>query len=172
MERAALFTVVVLAGILYFHRLSDVPVHVSTDEAKFAVQAHSLATTGPDMRGNLLPVFVLIVDPLLPAERSVAWWQPVLFYAMAGVYLVADVSAGSTRIPVRALAVLNGWLVWERSQYLEAEAASRRDIASGSVLILSAGNPRLSRLDDDGWSVATIVRDATGEPAAAILRKR
>ncbi len=112
MERAALFTVVVLAGILYFHRLSDVPVYVSTDEAKFAVQAHSLATTGRDMRGNLLPMFVLIVDPLLPAERSVAWWQPVLFYAMAGVYLVADVSAWSTRIPVTALAVLNVWLVF------------------------------------------------------------
>ncbi len=111
-ERAALFTVVVLAGLLYFHRLSDVPVYVSTDEAKFAVQAHSLATTGRDMRGNLLPLFVLIVDPLLPAERSVAWWQPVLFYAMAGVYLVADVSAWSTRIPVAALAVLNVWLVF------------------------------------------------------------
>ena len=112
MERAALAAVVVLAGVLYFHRLSDVPVYVSTDEAKFAVQAHSLATTGRDMRGNLLPIFVLIVDPLLPNERSVAWWQPILFYAMAGVYLVADVSAWSTRVPVTALAVLNVGLVF------------------------------------------------------------
>jgi 4-amino-4-deoxy-L-arabinose transferase-like glycosyltransferase len=112
MERAAVLTVVALAGILYFHRLADVPVYVSTDEAKFAVQAHAIATTGRDMRGNLLPIFVLIVDPLLPAEHSVAWWQPVLFYAMAGVYLVADVSAWSTRIPVTALAVLNVWLVF------------------------------------------------------------
>ena len=62
--------------------------------------------------------------------------------------------------------------LWERSQYLEVEAASRSDIASGSPLIMSAGNPRLSRLDGDGWSVATIVRTPAGEPAAAILRKR
>ena len=62
--------------------------------------------------------------------------------------------------------------LWERSQYLEADAASRSDIASGSVLILSAVNPRLSGLESGGWSVATIVRDAAGEPAAAILRKR
>ena len=111
-ERAALVSVVLLAGALYFHRLGDVPVYISTDEAKFAVQAHSLATTGRDMRGNLLPVFVLIVDPLLPAEHSVAWWQPALFYAMAAVYRVADVSEWSTRIPVTTLAVLNVWLVF------------------------------------------------------------
>ena len=101
MERVALITVVVLAGILYFHRLDDVPVYVSTDEAKFAVQAHSLATTGRDMRGNLLPIFVLIVDPLLPAERSVAWWQPVLFYATAlSLALLGDHATASL------------WLAW------------------------------------------------------------
>jgi len=127
---AALAFVLLSSGALYFHRLDQVPVYVSTDEAKLAVQAHSLATTGRDLRGNRLPVFLLIVDPLLPEQQSVAWWQPVLFYATAGVFRFADVSAGSTRIPVVTLALLNIGLIyvvalqWLRSQPLALFAAA------------------------------------------------
>ena len=127
---AALALVLLSSGALYFHRLGDVPVYVSTDEAKLAVQAHSLATTGRDLRGNRLPLFVLIVDPLVTDERSVAWWQPALFYATAGVFRVADVSAGSTRIPVATLALLNIGLIyvvavqWLRSKPLALFSAA------------------------------------------------
>mgnify|MGYP003353173214 CR=1 FL=1 len=45
-----------ITALVYLHRLGDSPVHVSTDEAKLAAQAHALATTGSDMlgHGNLL----------------------------------------------------------------------------------------------------------------------
>ncbi|HEX8030834.1 MAG TPA: glycosyltransferase family 39 protein [Vicinamibacterales bacterium] len=127
---AAIALVLLLSGALYFHRLAEVPVYVSTDEAKLAVQAHSLATTGRDLRGNRLPVFVLIVDPLLPEQHSVAWWQPALFYSTAGMFKLADVSAWSTRVPVATLALLNVFLIyvvasrWLASRPLALFAAS------------------------------------------------
>jgi len=127
---AAIALVLLFSGALYFHRLGEVPVYVSTDEAKLAVQAHSLATTGRDLRGNRLPVFLLIVDPLVPDEHSVAWWQPFLFYVTAGVFRVVDVSAGSTRIAVATLALLNIGLIylvalqWLRSKPLALFAAA------------------------------------------------
>ena len=127
---AAITLVLLSSAALYFHRLGEVPVYVSTDEAKLAVQAHSLATTGRDLRGNRFPVFLQIVDPLVTDEQSVAWWQPVLFYATAGVFRVVDVSAGSTRIPVATLAVLNIGLIylvavqWLRSKPLALFSAA------------------------------------------------
>ena len=102
----------VVAALIYLHRLGDSPVHVSTDEAKLAAQAHALATTGSDMRGNRFPLFVLIVDPLLPQEHSVAWWQPALFYTTAAVYKVAGVSEWTTRLPVVLLSIVNVWLAY------------------------------------------------------------
>lgn len=110
--RLAMAVLLAATAALYLYRLGDAPVHVSMDEAKLAAQAHSLATTGRDMRGNAFPLFVLIVDPLLPEQHSVAWWQPALFYTTAAVYRVAGVSEWSTRLPVALLSVLNVWLAY------------------------------------------------------------
>jgi 4-amino-4-deoxy-L-arabinose transferase-like glycosyltransferase len=110
--RVAVLTVVMFAALLHFYRLDQVPVYVSTDEARFAVQAHSIATTGRDLRGNRLPMFVLIVDPFRPKEHSPAWWQPTLFYALAATYQFTGVSEWSTRLPIAILAVLNVWLMF------------------------------------------------------------
>ena len=112
MSRVGIITVVVFAALLHFYRLDQVPVYVSTDEARFAVQAHSLATTGRDLRGNRLPMFVLVVDPFLPKEQSPAWWQPTLFYAMAATFRLTGVSEWATRLPIASLAVINVWLMF------------------------------------------------------------
>jgi len=42
----ALARVLLLAGVLHLHRLGDTPINISTDEARFAVQAHAIAPTG------------------------------------------------------------------------------------------------------------------------------
>ena len=112
LARVAMAGLLVVTALIYLHRLDDSPVHVSTDEAKLAAQAHALATTGSDMRGNRFPLFVLIVDPLLPQEHSVAWWQPALFYTTAAVYKVAGVSEWTTRLPVVLLSMVNVWLAY------------------------------------------------------------
>jgi 4-amino-4-deoxy-L-arabinose transferase-like glycosyltransferase len=112
LTRISVIAVVICAALLHFYRLDEVPVYISTDEARFAVQAHSIATTGRDLRGNRLPMFVLIVDPFLPKEQSPAWWQPTLFYALAATFQFTGVSEWSTRAPIAILAVINVWLMF------------------------------------------------------------
>ena len=107
----ALAGVLLLAGVLYLHRLGDAPINISTFEARFAVQAHAIASTGRDLHGNRMPLFFLIADPLIANHSSVAWWQPDLFYLMAGVFTFMPVSEGAARLPIACLAVLNIWLV-------------------------------------------------------------
>lgn len=111
-NRVSIVAVLIATAALYLYRLDSAPVYISTDEAKLAAQAHSLATTGRDMLGRAFPLFINLVDPLNPTEYSVAWWQPTLFYTTAGVYRVAGVSELTTRLPVVALAVLNVWLIY------------------------------------------------------------
>lgn len=108
----ALAVVLLLAGTLYLHRLGEAPINVTTDEARFAVQAHALATTGSDSRGNHLPLFFLITDPLIANHSSVAWWQPQLFYLMAGSFRLQPVSEFSARLPIALVALLNVWLIY------------------------------------------------------------
>lgn len=109
---AALAAVVLVAAVLYFRGLETAPINVSTDEARFAVQAHALATTGRDVHGNRLPLFFLITNPLIANHSSVAWWQPTLFYMLAGVYRVVPLSAASTRLPIVCLALVNLVLIF------------------------------------------------------------
>ena len=50
--RVALAAVLLLASVLYLKALGEAPVNISVDEARLAVQAQSIATTGRDMNGN------------------------------------------------------------------------------------------------------------------------
>jgi len=95
-----------------FWRLGDAPVNVGVDEARFAVRAHSIATTGRDLEGTRLPLYFHIGNPLIPDEASNTWWQPMLFYMTAAVFRVVPLSQQSVRIPIACLAVLNVWLVY------------------------------------------------------------
>ncbi len=108
----AMALVLLLAGALYLGRLGDAPINMTTDEARFAVQAHTLAETGSDSRGNRLPLFFLITDPLIANHTSVAWWQPQLFYLMAGSFSILPVSEFAARLPIALIALLNIWLIY------------------------------------------------------------
>lgn len=109
---AAMALVLLVAGTLYLSRLGDAPINMTTDEARFAVQAHALAETGSDSRGNRLPLFFLITDPLIANHTSVAWWQPQLFYLMAGSFSLLPVSEFSARLPIALIALLNICLIY------------------------------------------------------------
>lgn len=131
--RAALCTLLAGTATIYFWRLADSPVYVSTDEARFAVQAAPLSTTGRDLHGVRLPVFFLISDPLIANNSSVAWWQPAVFYLVALSFRVAGVSTWSTRAPVASLAVLNVALMY----FLSRRIFGRRSWALVAALLLA-----------------------------------
>ena len=66
--------------------LGRAPVYFGGDEAHFAVVGHSLATTGRNLNGDFLPLFINLADPAsdqgaLPWGNT--WYQPLLFYLVA-----------------------------------------------------------------------------------------
>src|SRR5689334_2468822 len=66
---------VVIAALLYGRRLEYAPPHVEIDEVLIAIDAHAIATTGRDLRGELLPLYSQT------AEHS--WYQPLVIYLTA-----------------------------------------------------------------------------------------
>jgi 4-amino-4-deoxy-L-arabinose transferase-like glycosyltransferase len=91
---------VVTAGLLYAARLGDVPVYLMHDEAQGALQAQSIATTGRDLSGRLLPLY--FTEPEFPPGRD-----PALIYVTAlGLKLLPFNEAG-VRTPTALIAVLN-----------------------------------------------------------------
>jgi 4-amino-4-deoxy-L-arabinose transferase-like glycosyltransferase len=100
---------------LYTHRLGDSPAYINLDEAHFANHAYSLATTGRDLNGNRLPLFISLEDPL--GDRPVlawgtTWYHPIGFYAIASFLTVAPLSEEVIRLPIALIGVLNIVLIY------------------------------------------------------------
>lgn len=107
----ALSAVLLLGSILYLGALGKAPIHISSDEARFGTQAQSIATTGRDLTGTRTPLFFHITNPLTPPESSLRWWQPLLFYLIAGVLWLVPISEWSVRLPIASLAILDIFLI-------------------------------------------------------------
>ena len=132
---------VVLAGTcaLYFRALDSLPVVVAVDEARFALHGHSIATRGTDLAGNRWPLFFHITDPLNPtATDSETWWQPVLFYLVAGVFRFAEPAAWALRLPTTLLAVVNVILIYLVARKLFSNRWYA--VAAAGVLALTPGH--------------------------------
>src|SRR5437879_5993519 len=108
----ALAGVLFLAGCVYLRELDRAPVYIGWDEARFALQGHSIATTGRDLNGHQTPLFFHNTDPLIPNNSSRIWWQPVLIYLIAVVLRIAPLAEWSVRVPIAALAILDVALMY------------------------------------------------------------
>jgi 4-amino-4-deoxy-L-arabinose transferase-like glycosyltransferase len=120
--RAALAGVLLFASFFYLRALDGVPVYIGWDEARFALQGHSIASTGRDLNGHRTPLFFHNTDPLIPNNSSQIWWQPVLIYLIAGVLRFAPLSEWSVRLPIAALAILNVALMYAIARRLFSNA--------------------------------------------------
>jgi hypothetical protein len=98
-----------LLGAPYFVDLANTPVYFGGDEAHFAVGGHAIATTGRNLSGELLPVFVNLADPLGGKSQAWGdtWYQPFLFYLVAIVLKVLPFTEAVIRLP---MAVVGGML--------------------------------------------------------------
>lgn len=150
--RRRLWTVAALLAIvsavaLYTHRLGDSPAYINLDEAHFANHAYSLATTGRDLNGNLLPLFISLEDLL--GDRAVmawgtTWYHPVGFYAIASVLTVAPLSEWSIRLPIALIGVLNIVLMYlVARQYFGARMIA---VAASVILAMTPAHFILSRM--------------------------
>ena len=148
------------------------PAYVGLDEAHFANHAHSLATTGRDLNGARLPLFISLEDPL--GDRPVlawgtTWYHPVGFYLIASALTVAPLSEWAIRLPIVLIGLLDIVLInlvayrWYGDRWAALGAAG--------LLAMSPAHFLLSRLALDyllplpfalGWLLAltTLMRRA------------
>jgi 4-amino-4-deoxy-L-arabinose transferase-like glycosyltransferase len=108
MRRLTLLLVAVVTTVaawLYATGLGDVPPYLMHDESKFALQSMSIATTGRDLTGRLLPVF--FTEPEFPAGRD-----PAVIYLTAAALTWLPVSEASVRLPIALLGVVNVLLMF------------------------------------------------------------
>jgi len=97
--------VTTMATLLYATRLGDAPAYLMHDESKFALQAISIASSGRDLTGRLLPVF--FTEPEFPAGRD-----PAVIYLTAAALTWLPVSEANVRLPIALVGVLNIVLVF------------------------------------------------------------
>jgi 4-amino-4-deoxy-L-arabinose transferase-like glycosyltransferase len=127
----AMCAVVIATCAIYLHSLDSVPLVVTVDEARFALHANALVTTGADLAGNRWPVFFHITDPLDPVARnSIVWWQPALFYLVAGVFRFSGPSEWALRLPTTILAIVNVILIY---------FVARKLFSNGWYAVIAAG---------------------------------
>lgn len=107
MSRSTLIAVMVLAAVtalVYGYRLSDSPIYLTPDEIVIGLDAHTLATTGHDLRGRLLPVYFQIEEFRVAGK---IWYQPAIMYLTAAVLQVAPLTAAAIRTPAVLVGVVD-----------------------------------------------------------------
>ena len=92
---AALVVVAAMAAI-YSWRLHDSPVYLTADEIIIGLDAHSIATTGHDLRGRWLPLYFQIDEFRV---KGTIWYQPAIMYFTALVLKFAPLTEWSIRLP-------------------------------------------------------------------------
>jgi 4-amino-4-deoxy-L-arabinose transferase-like glycosyltransferase len=155
------------AAALYGHRLGEVPPYAGLDEAHFAVHAHSLATTGRDLNGSLLPLFVNLEDPLGDRPQlawGATWYHPLGFYLIAAALTVLPMDEWAIRLPFVLIGLLNVILIYATARRWYGDRWV--GLTAAALLLLSPAHFILSRLALDyllplpftlGWLLALIV---------------
>ena len=133
--RAIAPTVLLLAIVagcasLYFYRLDFAPPNIQIDEAIIAINAHSIATTGRDLRGELLPLYSQTADH--------SWYQPLVIYLTAIALKFSPLSEWSVRVPAVVMSVLGVALM-----FLVVRRATRSLFLAGAGAAMLALTPAL-----------------------------
>ena len=76
----------IASALVYTYQLDRVPAYLTLDEAHFSVHAASLAQTGRNLNGDLLPPLISLDDP--EGEPMDLPWGST-YYLPFGMYLIA-----------------------------------------------------------------------------------
>lgn len=128
---------------LYVVDLEHTPVYFGGDEAHFAVHGYALATTGRDLNGTTLPLFVNLWDPqgdMALQEKFPAWYQPLLFYFIAFALKLLPLSEVSVRLPT---AIIGGLLSPLLTYLVTMRLLKDRRLALVAMLVLGLSPPLL-----------------------------
>lgn len=96
----AVSTLLLVAGTLYVTRLEFAPMYLMHDEVNYSLQAQSVASTGRDTNGRLLPVY--FSEAGFEAGRD-----PLSIYATALVLTLRPLSAAAVRLPTAVVGTVS-----------------------------------------------------------------
>lgn len=138
-EYGVLILIILLASILRLWHLDSVPVSLFGDEADVGYQAYSLAQTGKDYMGNLLPSQV----------ESLADKKPALYsYTLIPFVAVFGISPIGVRLPAALFGILNVLLIYLIAQsFFKNKAIS---LLSALLLAISPWHIQYSRFGFEG----------------------
>lgn len=114
---------------VYSWRLHDSPVYLTADEIVIGLEAHSLATTGHDLRGRWLPLYFQIDEFRM---KGTIWYQPMIMYGMAVVLKFAALTEWAIRLPAVIAGVLDIILIF----FVARAIYGRAVIATAAALLL------------------------------------
>lgn len=159
------------SAAIYTYRLDSVPAFLTLDEAHFSVHAASIAATGRNLNGQILPPLISLDDP--DGEPMTLPWGST-YYLPFGMYLIAaalkvlPLSEAAVRTPSALLGgVINVALIFAVALALFRSRLAAA--ASAAVLALSPANVIISRQALDSvcqlpfmlgglWCLATYLR--------------
>src|SRR6185436_19923182 len=113
---ALLLAGLVASGAVYTYQLDRVPAYLTLDEAHFSVHAASLAQSGRNLNGQILPPLISLDDPEgepfdLPWGKT--YYLPFGMYLIAGALKVLPLSEAAVRTPSALLGgVINVALIF------------------------------------------------------------
>src|SRR3972149_8676644 len=122
------FAIIVLAFILRFYKLGEVPLSLNWDEVSNAYNAYSILKTGRDEYGNFLPL----------TNRSFDDYKPPL-YMYLNIISVAlfDPTPFAARLPSAIFGTITVFLVYLLTKKLFENYQTKFSIAYLSMLMLA-----------------------------------
>lgn len=127
MTLIAILALIVAGSGLYATRLGEIPAYLMHDETQGALQAQSVAATGRDLSGRLLPLY--FTEPEFPPGRD-----PALIYVTAVVLKFVPFTEAGVRAAAAGVAVLNIVLTFLVAQRLFQSTAMGL-VAAGLLLL-------------------------------------
>ena len=94
----------ITTSFVYGLFLNRVPVHLNQDELGFSINAYSIAKTGMDENGRVMPIYFW--------HLGVMWATPAIVYLTAGVLKFFPLSEEFIRLPSVFVGLANLVLIW------------------------------------------------------------
>lgn len=129
-----------LAGLvilLYAPRLRDAPIYLAHDEIGFALQAHSIASTGRDLNGRILPLY--FSEPGYTSGRD-----PISIYFTALLLTRLPLSETTVRLPSLLVGALDVVLMFFVARLIFKRLILA--VVAASLLVLTPAHFVFSRL--------------------------
>jgi 4-amino-4-deoxy-L-arabinose transferase-like glycosyltransferase len=138
-----LLLLVAAAAILYGIGLDHTPPYLHRDEVEISLQAHSIATTGRDLDGRLLPLYFRMKH-----LGSRVWFHPMIVYVTAASQQVLPIGEAWFRVPTVLVGLINIVLMYFVARRLFS-GSDRWALTAAALLAMTPAHFMHSRLAFD-----------------------